>query len=299
VFAPDFQIDSTRNDRRISKMRPFFPFLFATLLIVLGTSAFALDDDDFAPARKKEDPTVSALKDAWQAFQERQETVSHYGQRAQIALVRQEKKRERDDLDAEIRTGRNEVDSWQIPRHHWNNLQREYFQQLKLMEQREVVLDRQIQELDHQIGGLNQEAIRQAEAAGKRVKPLDIPGLLHEVQRVDREAVERFRAAKQTLSKAAKERKMTPGQVLQQSLRELEQGGVAPGPADRRDEFLKTLKEFCGDRYYWNASEKPASKKRKPSARRTSSTSKPAMNRANPSGPAAGPRISAKASQNN
>jgi hypothetical protein len=70
-------------------------------------------------------------------------------------------------------------------------------------------LDNELARLRLQWQELNEVAIQEAQAAGKRVKPLDRPGLLNELQRLDRECQKAFESLKNELPEAARAQGVT------------------------------------------------------------------------------------------
>ncbi len=221
-------------------------FLLGCLLLA-ATSGIALADE-----------VSSKLRTAWEKFSELQEVSISHGARGEIALKQMQAERHRADLLQTIRTMQVEVVSWRFPRHRWNNLQEDFFQELQGYRQQLTDTDRYLGELRLQWQQENEAAIRQAEAQGKRVKPLDRPGLLAKLQGQERETFGAFAEARKAIADAGTRHGQTRTQVYRQAMTELGRSGQAPAQLVPQEQFRAAFEKFCGGKPFFGPKGKRA-----------------------------------------
>jgi hypothetical protein len=225
-------------------------FLLGFALLVTATIARGAGNEEF----------TSRLRNAWEKFGDLQELAGSHGARGEIALQQMEMERRQADLRQTIRNVQVEVDSWRYPRHRWTNIQEAYFQELLEYRQQLIETDRTLDELRFQWQQQNELAIRQAEAQGKQVKPLDRAGLLRELQRLDRETFDAFREAKEALVEATKGRPANRAELLRSAVAEVGRSGLAAMRLSAKDNFLNAFRGFCGGKnFFGGKGKKPSS----------------------------------------
>jgi hypothetical protein len=216
-------------------------FLLGSALLVTATITRGAGNEEF----------TSRLRNAWEKFGDLQELAGSHGARGVIALQQMEMERRQADLRQTIRNVQVEVDSWRYPRHRWTNIQEAYFQELLEYRQQLIETDRTLDELRFQWQQQNELAIRQAEAKGKQVKPLDRARLLQELQRQDRETFDAFRAAKEALVDATKGRPAGRSETLRSAVAEVGRSPTAAARLSAKGDFLKAFGEFCGGKNFF------------------------------------------------
>jgi hypothetical protein len=216
-------------------------YVLGCAVLVLATSAKAVGDEDLP----------SKLRTACEKFTERQQLAASYGARGEIALKQLEMERYRADLVETIRNMQIEVDSWRLPLNRLNSIQAGFYQELQQHRRQLTEVDRALEELRLRWKDLNELAIRQAEAEGKRVKPLDRDGLLRELQRVDRETYSAFATAKQSLIEAASSGSAGRTDVLRSAMAEAGQASSSIASPGAQDDFLRAFTEYCGGKRFF------------------------------------------------
>jgi hypothetical protein len=155
-----------------------FPFTiqvyFLGCLVVSASSSFAFAE--------KKDEVKPELQAAWEKYSELQEVLTTYGARAEIPLATHQIERYRADLLATIQTLQAQVDGFPPHRPHWNGFQEGTYQGLLRYRQELAGTERALAESRLQMDRINQQALSEAERSGKRVKPLDLPGLLTDLR---------------------------------------------------------------------------------------------------------------------
>jgi hypothetical protein len=164
------------------------------------------------------DELTAKVRTAWEKFSEFELTKANYGERANIALTMLEVERQRIQFDALAKELKVQIDSFP---HRRTNLQEEVYQQWLFYCQERGVRDNNLAQLRLQWQELNEIAISEAQAAGKRVKPLDRPGLLNELQRLERERLAAFDAVKKVLPDAASAQGVTESAAFADALNEV------------------------------------------------------------------------------
>jgi hypothetical protein len=210
-------------------------------LLVLATGPVAAGDEDLP----------SKLRTACEKFTERQQLAASYGARGEIALKQLEMERYRADLLETIRNMQIEVDSWRLPLNRLNSIQAGFYQELQQYRRQLTEVDRALEELRLRWKDLNELAIRQAEAEGKRVKPLDRGGLLRELQRVDRETLSAFATAKEALIEATSSRSGSRGDILRSAMAQAGQASTPVASPSAQDDFLRAFTEYCGGKRFF------------------------------------------------
>jgi len=211
---------------------------FLACLLVTATSSFV-----FAEGK---DEVKSKLQTAWEKFSEMQEVLSTYGARAEVALATHQKERYRADVLATIQTLQAQVDGFPPNRYHWSSFQEEAYQGLLAYRQELAGTERALAESRLQMEQLNQQALSDAARSGKRVKPLDLPSLLTDLQRLDRERLDAFSAAKKAITDAAIARKLPHTQIYRNAMNELVCSIQPPSRLCQQTQFCVSFEQFCG-----------------------------------------------------
>jgi hypothetical protein len=220
-----------------------------------------------AQTASQEDLT-SKLRTAWEKFTERQQVAASYGARGEIALKQLEMERRQADLRETIRNMQIEIDGWRLPPNRWNSIQRAFGDEQREYRRQLTEVDRVLDELRLQWRQENELAIRQAEQRGERVKPLDRAGLLRELQRIERETLDAFAAAREALieatpapstnrpkraprSRAPKAGRTSRNEVLRSAMAELGRSSSTVARLSPPDDFLRAFREFCGGKKFF------------------------------------------------
>jgi hypothetical protein len=206
---------------------------FLSYLAIALAPTFAFADDELN----------AKVRTAWEKFSELEETKLNYGERAEVALAMLEMERERLEVDAMARDYKIQIDSFPPRR---TNLQQDVFDQWLLCRQRLSELDRNLALLKSRLQELNEIAIRNAQASGKRVQPLDRVGLLHELQRRYQECISAFDALRTALAEVASAQSRTPVQVFQGAINELEGAGDPAAHLVSSKQFQDAFRMFYG-----------------------------------------------------
>jgi hypothetical protein len=188
------------------------------------------------------DEVSSRMLVAWEKFSERQELFQSYGARAEVALTMLKMEQERSQLEAAVRSLRIQIDGMPGRR---NNLQQAVYEQWLYARQELTNTDQALAELRLRMQQLNEEALLQAQANGKRVKPFDRAGLLNEFNRVDREGHAAFVALQKAVDAQSRKNGQTRADVIESVMEKLSSGDAAArlGPPQP---FLTEFKRFLG-----------------------------------------------------
>jgi hypothetical protein len=208
--------------------------LWLCYLLLVAPSGWAL--------AREGDEVSSRMLVAWERFSERQELLQNYGARAEVAQMMLQLEHQRTQQVAAERSLKIQIDGF--PRRR-NNLQEEVYQQWLYARQQLTNTDQTLEELRLRMQQLNEEALLQAQANGKRVKPFDRAGLLNEFNRVDREGHVAYVALQKAVDAESRKSGQTLADVIQTAMESLATGDAAArlGPAQP---FLADFKRFMG-----------------------------------------------------
>jgi hypothetical protein len=214
--------------------------------IILAEAACARDDDEL----------TSKVRKAWEKFTELTNVGLEYGERGNIAIEILNLEHYRANVKTTIRNLQILVDSF--PRRR-NNLQEDVYRELLGWRSELTATDHRLSELRLRLQDKNEEAFRQAERSGKRVKILNRMDLLTEFQRLDRESFEALVELKNALTSSAEEQRLAPGSLLKKLMNELWESGNQATPLLPRKEFYAQVQRQVGKAFLDN---KPKRKKR-------------------------------------
>jgi hypothetical protein len=132
-----------------------------------------------------------------------------------------------------------------------------------------VVYERQLTGLDHRLEALRleerrmyEQELQQAQAEGRRVRPLNREALLNELQRVERERDEAVVELKAAIEADARKKRTTPRQVLDGAVARLASLKTSKSPDVERD-FLPRFKKYAGGDAWLDKGRPPTVKPKK------------------------------------
>jgi hypothetical protein len=111
-----------------------------------------------------------------------------------------------------------------------------------------------------------EQELRQAQAEKRRVRPLDREAMLNELQRVQRERDEAVVELKEGIEAAARQKRVSPRQVLNGTVARLGSLKSSKSPDVQRD-FLPRFTRYAGGDAWLDKGKAPAVKPRKDATR--------------------------------
>lgn len=200
-----------------------------------------------------------------------QEVTTRYGRRAELALAILEREQYQVELQAEVGNMNTVIATYPQSRRRWLVEQWDYFNMKQARVQELNELKRQLGQLRVEEKRLYEEELQKARASGQRVKTLNRPAILAELQRAEKDSQEANDALKAALESAARDRGTTPRQVLQAAAGRTASLKTAKSPDVDRD-FLPYFKKLVGE--YWLDGKKAPPGKAKKGSNRTKKTNR-------------------------
>jgi hypothetical protein len=229
------------------------------------------DDDDRRLARR--------LLDAGEKYLGLKEVEARYGRRAELAQAIFEKEQQRAELHTQVRSMNIEIGGWYQNRRLWLSEQWSYFRLKQEHEKQLNQLDSEIRQLKFEEKRMYEEALQEARASGKPIKPIAREALIGEIQRMEGEKDAAVGGLKREIEDTARKLRTTRRQVLDQAVAKLSSIRLAPPPPEVERVFLPRFIKYAGGEDWLDAGNEPpaarADPPRKPPAAKADLQKKP------------------------
>lgn len=266
-----------------------FPNLFRGLLagaLVCAASPGPVrgdQDDDERVARR--------LLDAAEKYLGLKDVEARYGRRAELALAIFEKEQLRAELHTQVRSMNIEIGGWYQNRRLWLSEQWSYFRLKQEREKQLTQLDSEISQLKFEERRMYEEALQEARASGRPIKPIAREALIGEIQRMENEKDAAVGGLKREIEETARTLRTTRRQVLDRVVDKLSSVRLAPPPPEVERVFLPRFIKYAGGEGWLDGGNEPPAARpdppRKPPAKPTPLKKRPPAAKAKTASPRA------------